>query len=253
MRIFGKRIRELREERGYSLQQLAQKSTISTSYLSEIERETKCPSLKTLNKIAKALNYPCDQLLERGGSERGIVLGERLRILREKAGRGLKSLAAEANISVSYLSEIERGNVYPAIDTLKKIAAALEISLTSLVNSSGSLGYKVRKIREEQGLTQNKLARAAGVSTGLIGQIENGKVQPSLKTLEAIGKALGISPCYFIADDVGIESFLSHISPEVRSLLMEPQVQSILRLACNCTEAEMQFILNFIRLYKRSH
>jgi len=251
MRVCGKRIRELREERGYSLQDLAQKAAVSISYLSEIERGAKRPSLKTLEKISRALNYPREQLVE-AGSERGIVLGEKLRILREKAARSISSLAEAAGISVSYLSEIERGNVYPAINTLKRIAAALEVPLSSLI-SGGSLGHKMRQVREEQGLTQADLAKAAGVSAGLIGQIENGKVQPSLKTLEKIGKVLDVSPCYFIADDAGIDDLLSQMTPELRRLLVEPQVQSVLRLACNCTEAELRFILNFIQLYKRCH
>lgn len=252
MRVCGKRIRELREERGYSLQNLAQKASVSVSYLSEIERGAKGPSLKTLQKISRALNYPQEQLLETNG-ERGMVLGEKIRILRERAARSLGSLAAAAGISVSYLSEIERGNVYPAIDTLKKIAAALEIPLSQLVSSGGSLGHKLRQIREQQGLTQADLARAAGVSAGLIGQIEHGKVQPSLKTLEKIGRVLDISPCYFIADDAGPDEILSQMTPDLRQLLLEPQVQSVLRLVCNCNEAELRFILNFIQLYKRSH
>lgn len=252
MRVCGKRIRELREERGYSLQDLAQKAAVSISYLSEIERGTKRPSLKTLDKISRALNYPREQLVE-AGSERGIVLGEKLRILRENAAMSLSSLSEAAGISVSYLSEIERGNVYPAIDTLKRIAAALDVPLSSLINIGGSLGHKMRQIREEQGLTQADLAKAAGVSAGLIGQIEHGKVQPSLKTLEKIGKILDVSPCYFIADDAGIDDLLSQMTPELRRLLVEPQVQSVLRLVCNCTEAELRFILNFIQLYKRCH
>ncbi|CEP66453.1 Cro/C1-type helix-turn-helix domain [Moorella glycerini] len=252
MRVCGKRIRELREERGYSLQDLASKAEVSVSYLSEIERGAKKPSLKTLEKIARALNFPREQLVE-AGSERGIALGDRVRLLREKRGKSLSTLAEEAGISISYLSEIERGNVYPAIDTLKKITAALDVPLSAIIGTGGSLGHKLRQAREEQGLTQADLARAAGVSAGLIGQIEQGKVQPSLKTLEKIGGVLNISPCYFIADDAGLDEVLNQMSPEVRRLLMEPKVQSVLRLVCNCTEDELRFILNFIQLYKRCH
>ncbi|GEA16250.1 MAG: hypothetical protein PWR22_2341 [Moorella sp. (in: firmicutes)] len=252
MRVCGKRIRELREERGYSLQDLAKKAEVSVSYLSEIERGAKKPSLKTLDKIAVALNLPREQLVE-AGNERGLALGERLRLLREKKGKSLSTLAEEAGISISYLSEIERGNVYPAIDTLKKITTVLDVPLSTVIGTGGSLGHKLRQAREEQGFTQADLARAAGVSAGLIGQIEQGKVQPSLKTLEKIGEVLNISPCYFIADDAGLDEMLNQMSPAVRRLLMEPQVQSVLRLVCNCTEDELRFILNFIQLYKRCH
>jgi len=252
MQVCGRRIRELREERGYSLQQLAQKAGISVSYLSEIERSAKRPSLKTLEKVARALNCPQEQLIE-SGREQGIGLGEKLRIIREKTGKSLSAVAAGAGISVSYLSEIERGNLYPAVDTLKKIAGVLEVPLSYIINTGGSLGQKIRQIREQQGMTQADLAKAAGVSAGLIGQIEHEKVQPSLKTLEKIGMVLNISPCYFIADSFGVEEILNQMSVELRQLLLEPSVQSVLRLVCNCSEAELRFILNFIQLYKRSH
>lgn len=252
MRICGQKIRELREGRGYSLQDLAQKARVSVSYLSEIERGTKRPSLKTLERIAQALNIPRDQLVE-AGDGRGLELGQRVRLFRERAGLSLTEFAAKVGISPSYLSEIERGNVYPAVDTIKKLAEGLQVPLSSLWGQGETLGQKLRMAREEQGLTQAELAKAAGVSAGLVGQIEQGKVQPSLKTLEKLGAVLGISPCYFIAEDAGVEEILHQMSPDVRCLLLDPKVQAVLRLVCNCTEKELRFILNFIQLYKRSH
>ncbi|MBE3581885.1 MAG: transcriptional regulator [Thermoanaerobacteraceae bacterium] len=252
MRVCGPKIRQLREERGYSLQDLARRAELSVSYLSEIERGTKKPSLKTLERIAGALNVPREQLVE-ADPPRGLDLGQRLRLLREKAGLSLTQFASKVNISPSYLSEIERGNVYPAVDTIKRLAEGLKVPLSVLWGQGETLGQKLRLAREEQGLTQAELAKAAGVSAGLVGQIEQGKVQPSLKTLEKLGAVLGISPCYFIADDTGVEEILHQLSAEVRCLLMDPKVQSILRMVCNCTEKELRFILNFIQLYKRSH
>ncbi|GFN22469.1 transcriptional regulator [Thermanaeromonas sp. C210] len=252
MRVCGPKIRQLREERGYSLQDLARRAELSVSYLSEIERGTKKPSLKTLERIAGALNVPREQLVE-ADHPRGLDLGQRLRLLREKAGLSLTQFASKVNISPSYLSEIERGNVYPALDTIKRLAEGLKVPLSVLWGQGETLGQKLRLAREEQGLTQAELAKAAGVSAGLVGQIEQGKVQPSLKTLEKLGAVLGISPCYFIADDTGVEEILHQMSAEVRCLLMDPKVQSILRMVCNCTEKELRFILNFIQLYKRSH
>lgn len=251
MKVHGQRIRELREERGYSLVDFALKAGISVSYLSEIERGAKKPSLRTLDKIASSLNVPKSQLIEAVSAE-GLRLGEKLRLLREEKGLSLSDFAKQCNTSVSYLSEIERGNVYPAVHTIKKIAAELEVPLGILVGQGGSLGQKVRQAREEQGLTQASLAEKAGVSPGLIGQIENGKVQPSLQTIEKLASVLGTSPCYFILDDAGIDDMLLQMNPALKELLSQPEVQSVLRLICNCTEQELQFILNFIKLYKQS-
>ncbi len=252
MIIRGQKIRESRKERGLSLIGLSQRTGISVSYLSEIERGAKKPSLKTIEKIAAALNVPKIQLLEIEGDEQSISLGEKLRLLRETRGKTLGKFAEEAGISVSYLSEIERGNVYPAVHTLKKMAERLEVPLSSLVGKGGPLGSKLKVAREEQGLTQGELARAAGVSPGLIGQIEHGKVQPSLKTIEKLSEVLGTSPCYFIKDDIGIDDMMSQMSPALRDMLANPNVQAVLRLVCNCTSEELKFILNFIKLYKCS-
>lgn len=53
-----------------------------------------------------------------------------------------------------------------------------------------SIGEKLRRIRETQGISLRELARRVGVSPSLISQIEHGQVNPSLSTLQGIGKAL---------------------------------------------------------------
>ncbi|NLL18140.1 MAG: helix-turn-helix domain-containing protein [Clostridia bacterium] len=251
MLIKGEKIRQLREERDCSLAEFAAKAGISISYLSEIERGAKKPSLKTIEKIAVALNIPKSQLVEVSGDSKGVSLGEKLRLLREQKKWTLSEFAQKADVSVSYLSEIERGNVYPAVDTLKRISKALNVSLQDLIGRGGILGSKLKMVREEQGLTQGDLAKQAGVSAGLVGQIEQGKVQPSLQTVEKIAEAVGVSPCYFLIDDAGVEDLLRAMSPELREILNDSKAQSVLRLICSCTPDELKFIFDFIKLYKK--
>lgn len=252
MHVKGEQIRALREERGYTLQDMAQRAELSLSYLSEIERGTKRPSLKSIEKLAKALNVTKAQLIEGDMIDRGLSLGDKIRIIRAEKNLSLQDLASKADISLSYLSEIERGTVYPAVNTLKRIAEGLGVPATAVINQEGSLGQKLKTLREEYGLTQAQLANMAGVTAGLVGQIEQGKVQPSLKTLERIASSLGVSPCYFIMESGTVDQMLSVINPELRELLMNPKVQSVLNLICNFNEKELQFIFNFIQLFKRS-
>ena len=48
--------------------------------------------------------------------------------------------------------------------------------------------------RKERGLSQNQLAKLAGVHQSVISDIENGKTKaPRIDTMNAIAKALGIS------------------------------------------------------------
>lgn len=252
MIVKGEQIRALREQRNYTLQDLAKRTGLSLSYLSEIERGSKRPSLKTIEKLAAALNVPKTQLVEGDIAATGLPLGDKIGLLRSDRGLSPQELAQRAGLSLSYLSEIERGAVYPALNTLKKIAAGLEVGVSTLISQEGSLGHKLKALREEYGLTQARLAGLAGVTAGLIGQIEHGKVQPSLKTLEKIAEVMGVSPCYFIMEPGAVDQILGLMNPELREMLMHPNVQAVLSLVCNLNEKEMQFVLNFIQLFKRS-
>jgi transcriptional regulator with XRE-family HTH domain len=60
------------------------------------------------------------------------ALGEAIRQLRRKGGATQKSLAEDAGLTVATLSLIERGLANPTWDSVKKIAAALDISMAEM-------------------------------------------------------------------------------------------------------------------------
>ena len=59
----GQRIYEIRNRRNYTQEQLAEKVGSVPSYISNIERKNKCPSLNLLRKIVKELDTSYDYLL----------------------------------------------------------------------------------------------------------------------------------------------------------------------------------------------
>lgn len=63
------------------------------------------------------------------------------------------------------------------------------------------LGKRVKFYRNKKSLTQVGLAELAHVSNGLIGQIETGKAYPSIPSLKAIAKALGVRPSMLLEDE----------------------------------------------------
>lgn len=63
-----------------------------------------------------------------------LILGVKLRALRHERGLGLKELAGRAGLSVSYLSEIEKGKKYPKPDKLVDLAHALGVAYDDLVS-----------------------------------------------------------------------------------------------------------------------
>lgn len=60
-------------------------------------------------------------------------LGARLRRRRLDLGRTLAWLAEKAEVSIPYVANLERGRGNPTIDVLRRIAAALDVPLGTLV------------------------------------------------------------------------------------------------------------------------
>lgn len=62
---------------------------------------------------------------------------------------------------------------------------------------------KLKEIRENLGLSQAELADKAGISQPYVGAIEAGRKSPTLRTLQKLAAALGISVTDLLKKDVG--------------------------------------------------
>jgi len=61
--LLGKRLRDLRESRGWSQEELAEESDLDPTYIGGIERGRRNPSLVSLAKLASALKVSLPELL----------------------------------------------------------------------------------------------------------------------------------------------------------------------------------------------
>jgi antitoxin component HigA of HigAB toxin-antitoxin module len=61
-----------------------------------------------------------------------------VKVFREYRGLGLRQLAGAAGVSASYLSEVETGKKIGSLEFMKKISAALDVSLDLLACGSAS-------------------------------------------------------------------------------------------------------------------
>ncbi len=60
----GQMLRMLREEKGWTQEELAEKASVERSYLAKLETGVKQnPSLKVLKRLAKSLRVPVTELL----------------------------------------------------------------------------------------------------------------------------------------------------------------------------------------------
>lgn len=55
-----------------------------------------------------------------------------------------------------------------------------------------SVGKKIKKIRENKGLTQSELANKCGILYQTIGKYERDVLNPKIETIKKIAKALGV-------------------------------------------------------------
>ena len=69
-----------------------------------------------------------------------------------------------------------------------------------------TVGEKIKKFRTEKKLSQKQLAMMVGISEPAIRNYELGNRQPSVKQLEYIAGALGISP--FALSDPDLDSYI---------------------------------------------
>src|SRR5712691_10638385 len=62
----------------------------------------------------------------------GLELGRRIRKLRLERGLTLQAVAGTARVSQSLISQVERGLASPSINTLRRIAGALDVPIAAL-------------------------------------------------------------------------------------------------------------------------
>ena len=69
--LFGKRMRELRQQAGFSQEELADRCGLHRTYVGGIERGERNPSLMNIGRIARALGVPLEALFKSLASGRG--------------------------------------------------------------------------------------------------------------------------------------------------------------------------------------
>ncbi len=69
LRVLGRRVKALREQRRLTQERFANEASISVSFVSLLERGERSPSYETLLVIAKALQVPMSQLFVEDGGQ----------------------------------------------------------------------------------------------------------------------------------------------------------------------------------------
>lgn len=87
------------------------------------------------------------------------------------------------------------------------------------------VGDRIRRIREERGLSQRRLAQLAGIGQSFLSQVERGEKDPGIKTLLNICKALNVSIAHLFEDGGDLPPHIRSLIREARSLSPEQAEQ----------------------------
>lgn len=84
-----------------------------------------------------------------------------LRLMRTVKGQTLSDVAAGTGLSISYLSDLERGRTNPSIETLEKIAVFhnMELFISFVGDVPDAVRVSIAKLEELQGLIKGMLGQ----------------------------------------------------------------------------------------------
>jgi len=84
-----------------------------------------------------------------GGTEVRAVLARNIKTFRGRRNWSQADLAEKSGLSIVYLSDIERGNKWPYLDTLVKIAGAFKIEVYELLKPENTTPPTITKFFAE--------------------------------------------------------------------------------------------------------
>jgi transcriptional regulator with XRE-family HTH domain len=137
----GPKLRELRLQRGLSLQQLADRSEVSPAAIHKIERNGMVPTIATLMKIAAALNRPVSFLIDEGAPDGPVAFtpaGSGRTLFTSKSGLTLSSitgpygrfyLAGAVATIEPYASSGEHAMEHPGEELIFLLAGGLDVEV----------------------------------------------------------------------------------------------------------------------------
>lgn len=132
----------------------------------------------------------------------------RLRRARRAAELTGLALSQAVGMSRNTASQLEARGRIPRVDTVEKLANILKVSPCFLAYGieqpcdagggllSAGLPNRLLELREEKGLSRLELGRLSGTSHTFVRDTETGATVPTIANVEALAKALNVSPCW---------------------------------------------------------
>ena len=132
----GENIKKLRKNKGLSQKQLAEILNLSEITIRRYEKCSNIPTIKTLDKIARALDVPLNELLGTNATTNDI--GRKITLEQSINDVSHEELAEKTGIDEKHLRVIKSGQINPTQKELNKIANALGLPLSYFIKNLAS-------------------------------------------------------------------------------------------------------------------
>lgn len=101
-----------------------------------------------------------------------VEVGKRVRTIRSLKRMTLKRVAEDAQLSESFLSQLERGQANASIPSMQRIAAALHTTVAELFEPDGPAATRLTRKRERHGLRLGGLGTKYLLTPTPLGNLE---------------------------------------------------------------------------------
>ena len=183
-------IRERARTLGMTMQDLADRAAVSYSYMTQVARGRQSMGVKVQARVESALQAPAKIAPARCANRQGCVVIGESSYIRERArelGMNLRELADRAGVSYGYLSQVSRGRKSMGVKVQARMESALEAPAKVAPAQPACIDREAVWDRmNAHGISQNEVARRAGIGSAHLSQIMNGKSTPSPGVLKRL-------------------------------------------------------------------
>ena len=180
-------IRERARELGLTQKELAHRVGLSVGYMSEVARGRRNMSPEVQARVEKALGGPVEIAPATCANRHDGPIQGQSSYIRERArelGFSLKGLAERVGVSYRYMVQVSRGqrNMSPGVQA--QVEAALDGPARIEAAQRPTVDPRALWDRmEAHQISQNEVARQAGISPAYLSEIMNGRKSPSGEVL----------------------------------------------------------------------
>lgn len=149
------RIKELRQSKGLSQSELAQKVGISNQAISHYETGKRYPKIEKWQRLAKFFNVSVPYIQ---GFE--MQTPNRLKELRIKRKLTLDDIETKTGIKRGTYSNYENGNTEPKLEVWQELAHFFNVSVPYIQGFDEHRPNRLKELRDKKGMSQSQFVQA---------------------------------------------------------------------------------------------